>query len=257
MQLGFIGTGEITSSIVTGLSSSGVTAHSIWLSPRNSAIANGLAKRFHGISVASGNQEVLDHSNTIVIAVRPSAAQDVLSELRFRPDHQVISLVSALSLRSLSELVVPAGRIARAVPLPSAAKRLSPTAIYPPDSVAFELFAAVGTVFPVDRESEFDAVCATTASIASYFAFNETIASWLEQQGVPGQQARDYIGRLFFGVTTGAVDAPERNFQSLASTHATAGGINEQFLKHLLEHGVMTRVSEALDQVLHRIGAQS
>ena len=46
MQLGFIGTGEITSSIVTGLSSSGVTAHSVWLSPRNSAIANGLANRF-------------------------------------------------------------------------------------------------------------------------------------------------------------------------------------------------------------------
>ena len=74
MQLGFIGTGEITSSIVTGLSSSGVTAHSIWLSPRNSAIANGLANRCKGISVASSNQEVLDHSDTIVIAVRPSAA---------------------------------------------------------------------------------------------------------------------------------------------------------------------------------------
>ena len=132
MQLGFIGTGEITSSIVTGLSSPGVTAHSIWLSPRNSAIANGLANRFRGISVASGNQEVLDHSDTIVIAVRPSAARDVLSELAFRPDHQVISLVSALSLRSLSELVAPALRIARAVPLPSTAKRLSPTAIYPP-----------------------------------------------------------------------------------------------------------------------------
>jgi hypothetical protein len=90
MQLGFIGTGEITSSIVTGLSSSGVAAHAIWLSPRNSAIANALADRFRGISVASGNQEVLDHSYTIVIAVRPSAARGVLSELRFRPDHQVI-----------------------------------------------------------------------------------------------------------------------------------------------------------------------
>ncbi len=107
MQLGFIGTGEITSSIVTGLSSSCVIAHSIWLSPRNSAIAKGLANRFHGISVASSNQEVLDHSDAIVIAVRPSAARGVLSELRFRSDHRVISLVSGLSLRSLSELVAP------------------------------------------------------------------------------------------------------------------------------------------------------
>jgi pyrroline-5-carboxylate reductase len=257
MRLGFIGTGEITSSIVIGLSLPGVTTHSIRLSPRNSAIARELANRFEGISVASCNQEVLDNSETIVIAVRPSAAREVLSALRFRPDHRVISLVSALSLRSLSELVAPAVRIARAVPLPSAAKRLSPTAIYPPDQVAFELFAAVGTVFPIERENEFDAICATTATIAYYFAFNERIASWLEQQGVPASQARDYIARLFFGVTTGAVEAPERSFQSLAATHATAGGTNEQFLKHLVEHGLLTGVSEALDAVRHRIGAKS
>ena len=257
MQLGFIGTGEITSSIVTGLSSSGVTAHSVWLSPRNSAIANGLANRFHGISVASGNQEVLDRSDIIVIAVRPSAVREVLSELAFRPDHQVISLVSALSLPSLSELVAPAVRIARAVPLPSAARQLSPTAIYPPDPMAFELFTAVGTVFPVERENEFDAICATTATIASYFAFNETIVSWLEHQGVPPSQARDYIARLFLGVTTGAVEAPERSFQSLAASHATSGGINEQFLKYLIEHGVLTSVSEALDVVRQRIGVES
>ena len=85
MHLGFIGTGEITASIVTGLSSSGVTAHSICLSPRNSAIANGLANRFPGIFVAACNQEVLDHSETIVIAVRPSAAGAVLSELAWNP----------------------------------------------------------------------------------------------------------------------------------------------------------------------------
>jgi hypothetical protein len=50
-----------------------------------------------------------------MVAVRPSAARDVLEELRSRPDHQVISLVSALSLRSLSEFAAIAVRIARAV----------------------------------------------------------------------------------------------------------------------------------------------
>jgi pyrroline-5-carboxylate reductase len=79
----------------------------------------------------------------------------------------------------------------------------------------------------------------------------------LEQQGVPASQAREYIARLFFGVTTGAVEASERSFQSLAAAHATAGGINEQFLKYLVERGFLTSVSEALDAVLHRIGVES
>jgi pyrroline-5-carboxylate reductase len=79
----------------------------------------------------------------------------------------------------------------------------------------------------------------------------------LAQQGIPESKARDYIGRLFFGLTTTAVEAPERSFQSFAANHATAGGINEQFLKHLVERGLLTSVSEALDAVLHRINAQS
>ena len=115
--------------------------------PSQCCVARKLSNRFKGISVASSNQEVLDHSETIVIAVRPAAARGVLSELRFGPDHQIISLVSGLSLLSLSRLVPPATRIARAVPLPSTARRLSPTAICPADPVALDLFAELGTVF--------------------------------------------------------------------------------------------------------------
>jgi pyrroline-5-carboxylate reductase len=109
----------------------------------------------------------------------------------------------------------------------------------------------------VESEKEFDAICATTATIASYCAFAERIASWLAQQGVRESQAREYTARLFLGVTTTAVDTAGRSFQSLAATHATAGGINEQFLKHLVEHGLLTSVSEALDAILHRITTES
>jgi hypothetical protein len=62
---------------------------------------------------------------------------------------------------------------------------------------------------------------------------------------------------VFSGLTTTAVESPERSFQSFAANHATAGGINEQFLKDLVERGLLTSVSEALDAVLHRINAQS
>ena len=159
MKLGFVGTGEITSAMVTGLSSSDAELHSIRLSPRNLAIATDLANRFPGVSIATSNQDVLDHCDTVVIAVRPHVARSALSELRFRPDHHVISVVSALSLRSVSDLVSPATRITRAVPLPSTAKRIGPTAIYPPDRLVDDLFAALGTVFAVETEAEFDAMC--------------------------------------------------------------------------------------------------
>jgi pyrroline-5-carboxylate reductase len=101
----------------------------------------------------------------VMIAVRLQVAGSFLSELRFRPQHCEISAVSALSLLRVSELVVPATRITRAVPLPSTARRIGPTAIYPPDRFVEDLFAAIGIVFAVETEGEFDAICAATAPL--------------------------------------------------------------------------------------------
>lgn len=255
MRLGFIGTGHLTSAMVTGLCSSSAPSHSIRLSPRNAAIAAELAQRFAGVSIASSNQDVLDSCDTVVIAVRPRIVRSVVSELRFRPDHHVISVVSSLSLRSASELVAPATQVTRAVPLPPVAQRIGPTAFYPADPVVADLFASLGTAFAAETENEFNAMCATGATVASHFAFIEAVASWLVRSGVPEAQARDYVARIFWGATTVAVRSPERSFQSLASDHATTGGTNEQFLKHLVERGMLKSVSEGLDAILQRIRA--
>jgi pyrroline-5-carboxylate reductase len=85
MKLGFVGTGAITAAIVTGLNSGFGEQHSIRLSPRNAKIAFDLATRFPGVSVAASNQDVLDSSDVVVLAVRLQVALSVVSELRFRP----------------------------------------------------------------------------------------------------------------------------------------------------------------------------
>lgn len=253
MILGFLGTGEISSAMVTGLCATGAGTPSIRVSPRNHQVAATLAGRFPGVSIASSNQDVLDKSDTVVIAVRPSVARAVLSELHFRPDHRVISLVSGLAWETVSGLVAPATQVTRAVPLPSTAKRIGPTAIYPPDGFVEDFFASIGTVYAVATEAEFDAICAATGTIASFYAFMDAIASWLSRNGIPEVRARDYVARMFQGETSAACEPPQRNFQSLANAHATAGGINEQFLRYLSECGLLTSVPEGLDLILHRI----
>jgi len=133
--------------------------------------------------------------------------------------------------------------------------RRSPTAVYPPDSAALDLFGAVGSAFAVDSEREFNALCAATACIASYFAFAECIASWLAGQGIARETARDYIARIFSGLASEASES--RSFQSLAADHATAGGLNQQLLAHLGEQRVFESVSQGLDAVMHRITSAS
>jgi pyrroline-5-carboxylate reductase len=169
----------------------------------------------------------------------------------------VVSVVSGLPLRKVSELVSPATHISRAVPLPSTAQRRGPTAIYPSDSSVADLFAAIGTVFEVDSEAELEAISAATATIAFSYEFIEAISFWLSRNGVPESKARGYIARMFFGLTSAAVDVPEKSFRSLANHHATVGGINEQFLKHMTEHSLRETISSGLDAVLQRIRVAS
>jgi pyrroline-5-carboxylate reductase len=253
MNLGFVGTGAITSAMVTGLSSDGAPRHAIHVSPRNSVIAADLAHRFPSVSIAASNQDVLDRSEMVVLAVRPQIAPEVIAELRFRPDHRVVSLVSGLSLQRASGLSAPAAKVTRAVPLPSVAARRGPTVIYPADPAVADLFAALGTAFEVAEEAEFEAFCAATATMASYFAFADTIAAWLVDHGIPPSQARDYMARVFCGLANTAVDAPARSFEALAAEHATKGGINEQLLGHLREQQVFESLSAGMDAIMRRI----
>ena len=257
MKLGFLGTGAITSAMVTGLNAESGALHRIHVSPRNAAVAEELAGRYPQISVASSNQDVVDECEVVVIAVRPQIAPTVLSELRFRADHNVISLVSGLSVRKLAGLVAPATRITRAVPLPSTAKRRCPTAFYPPDAVAAELFGSLGTAFATDTETEFDAFCTATATMAAYFAFADTVSSWLSRNGIAEAKAHDYTAQILCGLALTSVERSALSFQSLAAEHATRGGINQQVLTHLMEHGVFETFSEALDGVMRRVTAAS
>ena len=58
---------------------------------------------FEDCMFESGNQEVIDSSDCIMVAVLPSQAA-MLSELRFRPGQQLVSLMAGLYPRQLREL---------------------------------------------------------------------------------------------------------------------------------------------------------
>ena len=88
-------------------------------------------------------------SETVVLAVRPQVAEEVFpGSILSRPDrHQPDRRVFDAPCRGARR---PADRIWRAIPLPSAAQRSSPIAVYPPGGAAAELFAPLGQVFGIE-----------------------------------------------------------------------------------------------------------
>ena len=250
--LGFVGTGTITASIVTGLCGASGTSNRIWLSPRNADVAARLAATCSQATVAESNQQVVDRSDVVFLAVRPQIAHDIIRELRFRPEHRVISLVATFSRDRIAALVAPAAAVSCAVPQPTVAARLGPTAIFPADPVARALFGRLGTAFEAGSERELHALWASTAAMASYFSMLDTLSSWLVRNGVQAQTARDYIAAMFRGLGHVPV-ASETAFNELAGEFKTRGGLNEQLARDLARSGVFDAWSAGLDAILARI----
>jgi pyrroline-5-carboxylate reductase len=251
-RLGFLGTGAITSAIVTGLSAEPAPAFRIFLSPRNAQNAHRLASTFRNVTVADSNQETLDRSDIIFLAVRPQIAHDVLADLEFRPDHRVISLIATFSREQIAALVGPASRITCAAPLPTAAAHLAPTVIFPPDPTARNIFSRLGIAVEVTTENEFRALVAATAAMASYFTLLDTLSSWLEAQGVSPATAHEYIAMMFHGLGQ-VTQRSDASFVELADEFKTKGGLNEQFAEELRHNGVFAACSAGMDAILARI----
>lgn len=255
MKLGFVGTGALTAAIVTGLKSFADNSVSILLSPRNEEIAANLASRFEDVRVAPDNQAVLDGSDTVMLAVRPQVAHDVIPSLRFRADHRIVSLIATLSLQEIGKLVAPAHRLVKALPMPMIAHRQGATIICPPDPEIAAFFGRLGKAIEVEDAGEFDALSVVTATYASYFKYLDTVHSWLRSQGVGETKGRDYIVSLFKALANAPDTAPDASFMHLSREYATRGGINEQILRELTDAGLFETFTQSLDGVHERIVA--
>ena len=133
MKLGFIGTGKIASSVIIGIFNSKIKFKKISISPRNKKIANYLKKKFSKISIAKNNQDVIDNSNWIFLAVTPTVGKKIIKYLKFRNNQTIISFISTITLPELKKMIKVKSDIIRAIPLPPISLKKGPVPIFPPN----------------------------------------------------------------------------------------------------------------------------
>jgi pyrroline-5-carboxylate reductase len=256
VALGFVGVGAIAEAIITGLCEGEETPPPIHLSPRSAARTGRLAAHYPSVHVADSNQGVVERADVVFLCVKPQDAPAVLSELAFRASQTVISVLAGVQMDALRQLVAPAEDLVRAIPLPAVARRSGLTAIHPPHELAGAIFEPLGGVIAVDDEHAFDALSASTATIAAHLAYLDTISRWLAARGIPESDATRYVAAVF-GALSGTLSAsPPEDFNVLAEEYATAGGTNEQLLMALRSAGSFDVVSRALDDVAERLAGE-
>ena len=252
MKLGFIGTGIITTSVVTGFCESGMENLQIVVSPRNKERAQMLHEKYPEIvSVAADNQEVVDRSDWVFAALLPKAAEDILKPLHIGPEKKFINLVATLSLKRIEEMFGPREILADVVPLTFAANRFGPVVIYPDIPEVVDLMSHVGKPVPVDTPKQIAILRSTTGLMSAYYMLLTVIVQWCRKNGLDEPSARAYITE-FTGALSRKAATWDGDLEDLAR-EMTPGGLNWMALTHLEEKDAYTPWTEILGPILEKV----
>lgn len=253
MKIGFVGTGGIAEAMIVGLVSNSGYSEPIWVTRRSELRSSRLQEQFSNVIVVDDNQQLIDKVDTVFISVLPKQAPSVLSDLRFRSEHLVASLVAGLSLNRLQELCHPVESICRIIPMPTTEIACGPIVVAPTDSAVVELLSRIGNIIETNDEACFSAFSASSAVMATFFEWIATQARWLEAQGVSRDEAAAYSSNLLHGLSALAANVDVDSLQQLSEECLTTGGLNEQVLRHCQKSGWFAEIEGQLDKILERI----
>jgi pyrroline-5-carboxylate reductase len=253
MKLGFIGTGKIASSVITGIFSSKIFFTKILISPRNKLIANNLKKNFKKIVIAKDNQEILDKCNWVFLSITPSVGRKIIKELKFRPSQTVISFISTITLMQLKKAIKVKAKVVRAIPLPPISLKKGPIPIYPPNKKVKEFFNKIGTTIEIKNEKSSINFWSTSGIMASFYELLRVMTDWLIKRGVKKKNAQKYITSLFLALSEDAVENSKKDLKYLVKESQTPKGLNEQGVRELTKAGFYKKLEKTLNNLHKRL----
>ena len=253
MKLGFIGTGKIASSVITGVCTSKISFRKILISRRNKNIAQKLKKRFRKVYIAKNNQEIVDKCNWIFLAVTPKVGKKILPKLKFRSNQKVISFIATINLVQLKKTLGNKIKIVRAIPLPPISLKKGPVPICPPDKQVKGFFDKIGTTIEIKNERLSKNFWATSAMMAPFYEILKVLSDWLVKRGIKRNEAQKYITSLFVALSVDSVNNSIKHLKHLVADSQTPGGLNEQAVKGLRRAKFYKSLEKSLNTILKRL----
>ena len=253
MNLGFIGTGKIASSVITGISKSKISFKKIIISPRNRVVAKDLKKKFKKIIIAKNNQQIVDQCDWIFLSVTPTVGEKIIKDLKFKSKQTIISFISTITLAQLKKAIKVKAKIVRAIPLPPISLKKGPVPICPPNKKVKTFFNKLGTTVEINDEKSSINFWSTSGMMAPFYELLRVMSEWLVKKGVKRNNAQKYITSLFLALSEDAVINSKENLNTLVKESQTPKGLNEQGVRELTRAGFYKSLEKTLNSIHKRL----
>lgn len=254
-KIGFIGGGNMASSLISGLIASGHAPEQIWVSDINPDTLTSLKKQLN-VNTSANNDDVINTVDVVVLAVKPqtlAAVAQSIAALIQQKKSLVVSIAAGINQNSLSRWLGADTAIVRCMPNTPALVLTGATALHANDKVTDEqrdlaenILRAVGIALWVDDEAELDAVTAVSGSgPAYYFLLMEAMEKAALELGLSQETARLLVQQTALGAAKIALESAESPEQ-LRKRVTSPGGTTQQAIETFEQGGFTELVSKAL-----------
>lgn len=259
--IGFIGGGHMTTSLVSGLLSSGFPAHELYVYDRNREKVDILQSKF-GINGSQDLKAMLSLLKVMVLAVKPQDMKDLVDTIGAEISQKkplIISIAAGISTALLERWLGEHHAIIRAMPNTPALLKVGATGLYAnaktlesQKELAESILRSVGVAVWVNHEHDMDTITAISGSGPAYFfLLMDAMQKAAEKSGLPNQTAKILTLQTALGAARMAMES-DVPLKTLIQKVASPGGTTEQALAVLQAGEFETLMIKAVEAAKNR-----
>lgn len=241
MNIGFIGAGNMAEAIIKGILSTGKFSNSeIFVSDIFQQRLQYMEEKYQ-INTLRDNKGLIESVDIIVLAVKPQSIETVFESISayYPQNTPLISIAAGITVNKITCSLgdIP---VVRVMPNTPSLVGAGAAGVYvnkkaqPYIDMVVELFAAIGEVVLLKKESDIDIVTALSGSgPAYYFLMMEEMIRAAVELGLDEQTAKKLTLQTAYGAAKLALDAIKRNEtpEQLRQKVTSPGGTTEAALK--------------------------
>ena len=260
-NIAFIGAGNMTSAIVTGMINAGYSPAKILLTNRSEAKLNPLKDQL-GVQVSTDNTAALHFADYIVLAVKPQMLADVISALpsTLRQSKKYISIAAGVTVARIHEMLGAPCDVVRTMPNTPSSVGMGMTGLYALPStntvlcdLATYCLDQVGKTLWVNEEKMINSVIAAAGSAPAYlFLFAEAMQVKAEELGFSAEDAKLLVAQTLAGSGQMLLAHTDTAFGELRANVTSKGGTTAKAIESFQNAGLTAIVSDAMQAAVDR-----
>lgn len=262
-KLAFIGAGNMSRSLISGLIQAGYPADLIIAANPSRPKLDGLAAEF-GVATTQDNADAAARAEVLVLAVKPQMMAAMLTELVQATGglqgKLLISIAAGISLDRLEQMTGGHDRLIRTMPNTPSLLGLGMTGLYAKPHIGQadrdyceQMMQAVGKTLWVKAEDGINQVIAAAGSAPAYFfLFMEAMAEEAQKRGFSAEEARLLVQQTALGAAQMVAANPQLSLAELRAQVTSKGGTTAEAIRCFQEQGLASLVGQAMAAAVAR-----